>query len=537
MSFLKKIWEKIKKLGFFKILLILLLIGAAVVGYRIYKAAQAIKEMVQTSVYTQTSPERRDLEKILTGSGTLQPANSYSVMTLVEGEILECSFEEGDVVEKDSVLYRIDSSDLSGNLERARISLDQTKRNVSDVQNVIYIKAQTAGQLVSLNVSAGDYVMMNQQIGTVMDSSVMTVKLPFSSADAKGFFAGQDAQVIIDGSFESLSGKITQISGADIAGTGGMMTRNVTIEVKNPGALSSYIQASAVVAGASSTQAAYMSPKSTSALTAKTSGEVKTVNVKEGSYVKKDQTVVTLGGSDIEENIKRAKESLRSAELSMEATRDQLDNYTVLSPISGTIVDKSGKTGDKASAGNILCTIYDLSYLEMVLNIDELDIMKMQVGQPVKITADAIEGREFSGVVTKVSVAGTTMSGTTSYPVTIRIDEADGLLPGMNVDASIVAGSVKNALTVPNSAIVRGNVVLVSSDSPSAVNALDDMNAPEGYVYVSVKTGISDDDRVEILEGLQEGDTVSYIEQSAAGNSWMNMFGGMGSNGGNSGRP
>ncbi len=81
---------------------------------------------------------------------------------------------------------------------------------------------------------------------------------------------------------------------------------------------------------------------------------------------------------------------------------------------------------------------------------------------------------------------------------------------------------------MPNSAVGRGNVVLVSSDSPSAVNALPDMNAPEGFVYVSVKTGISDDDYVQITEGLQEGDTISYIEQSAAGNSWMNMFGGMG---------
>ena len=163
-----------------------------------------------------------------------------------------------------------------------------------------------------------------------------------------------------------------------------------------------------------------------------------------------------------------------------------------------------------------MCVIYDLSYLEMTLNVDELDILSIKEGQEVTITADAISDRTFTGVVTSVSAAGTTSGGTTTYPVTVRIDDTGDLLPGMNATAEIVIASAENTLSVPNAAIVRGNYVLITSDSPSAANADTSMNAPDGYVYVKVTTGVSDDDYIAVTSGLQEGDTVAYDSDAAA---------------------
>lgn len=84
-----------------------------------------------------------------------------------------------------------------------------------------------------------------------------------------------------------------------------------------------------------------------------------------------------------------------------------------------------------------------------------------------------MEGKTYTGVVTEVSVAGTTSGGITTYPVTVRIDETDGLLPGMNVDAEIVISSADDVLAIPSAAVSRGDMVLVTANSPSAVNALD----------------------------------------------------------------
>ena len=67
---------------------------------------------------------------------------------------------------------------------------------------------------------------------------------------------------------------------------------------------------------------------------------------------------------------------------------------------------------------------------------------------------------------------------------------------------------------MPNAAIERGDVVLVTTASPSAANAIADMPAPEGYVYVQVETGVSDENYTEITSGLQEGDIIGYVSMS-----------------------
>ena len=172
--------------------------------------------------------------------------------------------------------------------------------------------------------------------------------------------------------------------------------------------------------------------------------------------------------------------------------------------------------GDAVKSGDTLCVIYDLSYLEMVINVDELQIGALSVGQKVQLTADAVTDKTYVGTVTRVSMKGSSRGGTTTYPITIRIDDTDGLRPGMNANAEIVVAEANNALVVPNAAAIRGGYVLVSKKSPSAANAVEDMDAPEGYVYVKVETGVSDDSYTEIKSGLQEDDTVAYDTSSVS---------------------
>ena len=478
--------------------------------------------------YTEESVAKRTITNSLTGSGTLQPANSYTVTTLIEGEVLSANFEEGETVEADTVLYEIDSDDAAANIEKAQISLNQAQRSYESTAENQTVQANSSGTLYTLEVKKGDEVSQGQTIATIRNDSTMTLTVPFPAEDAATFYVGQAAQVTLDGSFETLSGTVETVSGSEVVGTGNTVTRKVTIAVQNPGGLSASQVAAASVNGLGSAGNGTFTYQSESTVTASASGTVTAVHASEGSTVSKGQTLITLGGDDLEDQLQNAADSLRNAELSMENTQKQLENYTITSPISGTIIDKEYKAGDTVESGKTLCTIYDLSYLEMTLSIDELDISTVEVGQAVQITADAVEGKTFTGTVTKVSVAGTTSGGITSYPVTVRIDEADELLPGMNVDAEIVLEEAADTLAIPSSAVTRGSgntsLVLVTQDSPSAANAVE-QEAPEGYTYVQVETGISDDSYVQILSGLQEGDTAAYVARSTESGSMM--MGGM----------
>ena len=466
--------------------------------------------------YAETTPIRQDVSNSLSGTGTLNPANTYTVKSLVDGKILTGGFEEGDKVEEGDVLYTIDSSDASTNLEKASIALQQAQRSYDKTVDLQYVRAEVDGTVSSLKVAKGDQVTSGQEVADIRDSSKMLLNLLFPAADAANFSVGQSADVMLDGTFETLKGTITAITGTDELSTGNLLVRTVTIRVNNAGGLTTAQAATASVNGVSSIASATFAYQAERTLTAQAGGTVSAINVQEGDAVSKGDILIELTGDDLTESIQSASESLRSAEISMQNQQDNMSNYTITSPISGTIIEKDAKQGDALTSGSTLCVIYDLSYLEMVINVDELQIGALSVGQKVQITADAVADKTYVGTVTRVSMKGSSSGGTTTYPITIRIDNTDGLRPGMNANAEIVVAEANNALVVPNAAVIRGGYVLVSKKSPSAANAVEDMDAPEGYVYVKVETGVSDDSYTEIKSGLQEDDTVAYDTSSVS---------------------
>ena len=507
-QFLKRNWKKITAV-----------VCVAAVAAAVLLPKNSKKAVQASTQYMETALERRDITNTFSGSGTISAANTYTVKSLVKGTVLTADFEVGDTIEKGTVLYTIDSSDVATSVEKAQLALEQAQRSYDDTADAQYIRSVIGGTVASIKVKAGDYVTAGQEIATVRDDSSLLLTLEFPAADASGFAVGQAAEVILNGTFETLSGTVQAVAGTDTISSGNLLVRTVTIAVKNNGSLTTAQAASATINGVSALASARFDYQHQQTVTATTSGTVAAVCVKEGTAIEANTAIVQLSGTELSRQVQSAADSLLNAQLSMSDTQKQMENYTITSPISGTLIQKNVKAGDTVgtdtTASETLCTIYDLSYLEMTLNVDELEILSIKEGQTVTITADAISDRTFTGVVTSVSAAGTTTGGTTTYPVTIRIDDTGDLLPGMNATAEIEVSSASNALAVPNGSVVRGNYVLVTKDSPSAANAVQDMTAPDGYVYVKITTGTSDDDYIEVASGLQEGDTIAYDADAA----------------------
>ena len=497
--FLKKNWKWIVPVA-----------CVAVVGI-LWLTKPQTKKPVSTEVhYIEMEPVTRDVETTLSGTGTLNPADKYTVKSLVKGKILTADFAEGDIVEQGTILFTVDSSDARTSVEKAQIALEQAQRNYQKVVDRQYVRAEVAGTISSLKVAKGDKVTSGQEVAVIRDDSTMLLTLEFPAADAANFSVGQPAEVVLDGTFETLVGTVKSVTGTDALSTGNLLTRSVTIAVRNAGGLTTAQAATARINGINSISGACFLYQAQSTLSTTSAGTVSAIHFKEGDTVEKDSILIELVGDELTESIQSASESVRNAEISLQNAQNTLNNYTITSPISGTIVEKSSKQGDSLESGASMCVIYDMSYLSMVINVDELQISSLSVGQSVKITADAVPDKTYTGTVTRVSLAGSTSGGTTTYPVTIHIDEIDGLRPGMNANAEIVIAESRNAKVVPNAAVVRGSYVLVTASSPSAANAAQDMVAPEGYVYVQVRTGVSDDDYTEIVSGLQDGDVIAY---------------------------
>ena len=509
--------------------LVLCVLAVAVIGGgTAFLSRTRAKAAKAETIYTTASVEKRSITNALTGSGTLQPADSYTVTTLVSGEVLSDTFEEGDIVEKDQLLYTIDSSDVS-------TTETQAQTNYTQALKAKYPTADISGTVSEVYVSNGDAVSAGTELCRISASNDLTIDFQFSYAKDGDFYVGQPAKIYLNGYAGYIDGTVAQIGSSSVANGTGMKMTTVRVKAANPGLVSGDCTASAVVGNYTSYGQTTVKVGTGSTITASASGKVSGLTLMPGDSVSSGQRICTITGDSVDNQLKNAKASLENAQ-------DRLDDYMVTSPITGTVVEKTVKAGDNVGTGsnsnNTLCIIYDLSYLQMTLNIDELDIDNVEVGQVVNITSDAKEGQTFTGVVTKVSVVGTTSGGTTTYPVTVRIDDTDGLRPGMNVDAEIVLSSADGVLAIPSLAVNRGDTVLVTSDSPSAANALE-QEAPEGYAYVQVTTGVSDDSYIEITSGLQEGDTVAYLRTASSGSDMMmsgmpggDMGGGMPGGGG-----
>ena len=211
-----------------------------------------------------------------------------------------------------------------------------------------------------------------------------------------------------DTTFEVLNGTIRSVSGADPSGDASLMTCTVTIAVPNTGSLTTAQAAVAQVNGVSSLNSAHFAYQREETVVAAASGTVSELCVREGSTVRQDDVLLRITGKDLDKQAQNAADNLRSAELRMSSAERNISHYTIDAPISGTIVDKKVKAGDKLSANDAamqnLCTIYDMSYLELKLNVDELKIRSLKVGQEVEITADAVPGETYKGTISSILV-------------------------------------------------------------------------------------------------------------------------------------
>lgn len=508
-----------KKRRWPKVVIAVLLVLAALFFFVIRPMLFAGKELLAGAYLTSTA-QMQEMTVSVSSTGTIQPIDSYNVSGMVTGEVLEAPFEVGDQVEKGDVLYRIDPGSAETALQQAQLSVQQAQLNYDSIVDGLNPKASGAGVVQKLHVKKGDLVSAGSPIADISDTSTMTLTVPFQSADAQRIAVGSSAQVTLAGTLETLTGTVESVANADLVGNGGALVRQVKIRVQNPGALTTSTTATAKVGSIACAGSGTFEANLTQTVVATGSGEVVSLNVSAGSRVSAGQVLATLGGSSAQTSLENASISLQNAQLSLQNAQDALDNYTITAPISGTVIEKNFKAGDTidnnslTAAGGTLAVLYDMSTLTFEMKIDEKDINKVQVGQEVTITADAVEGVTFSGVVDTVNINGTTVSGQTNYPVTVVINDPQDLKPGMNVSADIIVERAGTVLCVPVDAVNRG------SDKPTVQvaqeGALDENGNvvdPSKLETREVTLGRNDNDNIEITSGLSEGEIVVWVNE------------------------
>ncbi|WP_455580693.1 efflux RND transporter periplasmic adaptor subunit [Dysosmobacter sp.] len=461
------------------------------------------------STYQSQTAQRRDLTVSVAGTATLAPADAYHVTTLLSTTVLSAPFEEGDLVEKDALLYTMDSGDARESVSRAAISVQQAKLSCQQAQEAMEPTAPIAGTISEIYVHDGDSVSPGDKLARIITSPDLTIDFLFTYVSPDQFYTGQSATVFVNGLAGTVQGTVTSVSDSTSVTSNGKESCSVRVRIANPGVVSDSFTASAVIGSYSSYGNASINMPASSVAYASGSGTVTGLHKLVGSAVTKGEVLCTIDSESNRTQIENAKLNLQSAQLSASSAQSNLDDYTIKSPIAGTVIEKTFKAGDKADGvtSGDLAVIYDLSYLKMEMNVNELDIGKVAVGQTVEITSNALGGQSFTGVVDKVSINGTTTNGFTTYPVTIVVKDYGDLKPGMNVSAEILCQTVTGALSVPVDAVERGNTVTVPGEGAMAEDGSTVQDASR-LEQRAVVIGVSDGEYVQILDGLAEGETI-----------------------------
>jgi HlyD family secretion protein len=292
------------------------------------------------------------------------------------------------------------------------------------------------------------------------------------------------------------------------------------------------------------------------------SGIISSIYVSAGAAVSKGNNLFKLSSEDINNSIASQNINIQQDQAALSNAQTQAGYNNLLSPIDGTVAALNFNPGDAIQAGKTIATIIDLTQMQTVVAVDELDIDKVTVGQKATVTLDALAGKSFTGQVLKISSIGKTTNAVTTYDVTVSVDNATGVKTAMTTNVSISVQSKDNVIMLPIEAVQgsgSSRFVTVETTGSTSSTTKTQNNAAysgsgskgsrsgggattsissSGVTRKRVEVGISNQNYIEITSGVNEGDTVLVqIIKSTTGttNKASNTLGGAGGFGGGTG--
>jgi multidrug efflux pump subunit AcrA (membrane-fusion protein) len=192
-------------------------------------------------------------------------------------------------------------------------------------------------------------------------------------------------------------------------------------------------------------------------------------------------------------------DDLAAAQARLQAAQSTVDSQYLTSPFAGTITEVNIKPGDQVSIGSPAFRLDNLERLLVDVQVSEVDINSVKQGQLVSLSFDAIQDKQYAGVVSQVAPVGNAVQGVVNFNVTVELTDADeNVKPGMTAAVNIIVDQINDKMLVPNRAV---RVV----DGKQVVYILDNGLLKQ----IEVVLGSSSDSQSEVLSGdLQVGDQI-----------------------------
>ncbi|MCX6790943.1 MAG: efflux RND transporter periplasmic adaptor subunit [Candidatus Gribaldobacteria bacterium] len=578
----KKIFIGIKKRKKTAILILI------VVGVGAYFGIRALTGGGTQTKYVLSTVERGTLITTVSGSGQTSASNQVDIKFKVSGEILNVAIKSGQTVKAGALLAQVDSTDAQKtvrdaqvSLESAQLSLEKLKNPATDLEIMqsenslaqakeAAIKADSdlqatyddgfnavtnafldlPGVMTGLNdiLFTGSFDKSQSNLDYYADRAKVYDEKATQFRDV-AYSDYQKARTSFDQNFSDYK-SVTRFSSTSsveaLVDQTYATARNMAEAVKSANNLIQFYvdklnEHSVVYQSLATTQMS-----SLNGYTSKATSHLSSLFSIQQSLKSSENALLNAQRSVAEKTISLAELKagadaldLRTQELAvgqkqnaLQDTKDKLADYYLRAPFDATVASVEAIKGDTAVSGGVVATLITSKRMaEIALN--EVDITKVNIGQKVNITFDAIEGLNITGEVTEMDSLGAVSQGVVTYNVKIIFDtQDDRIKPGMSLSCEIITNAKQDVVLVANSAIKTTTDQQQYVEMPTGNYSTSSANQTSGVVLQSlpkqqiIKTGLANDTMTEVTEGLNAGDLIiSKTIQSSISNSSSQLTG------------
>lgn len=493
------------------IIVVITVIAAGFFGYRMYNQNQADKAMLED---LQTADvELGTLTASIGATGKVRSNQSALLTWQTSGTVEGVAVQSGDTVSKDDLLAALTKTSLAQNVILAEADLVSAQQSLDDLLNSNIQQAQALQNVENSQQSLED--LLNPEL-----------------AQAKALQAIADAEQSVDYYERQVRNLTSTASQADIDAADAQVViakdaldkaeenyapyadkpednlTRATLLSKLAAAQQNYDSAvryyNALTSTGSETDIAVAEANLATMNAQLIEAQREYERIKDGANPA-DVALLEAQLADAEREYERLKDGadpddIAVIESRIAAAQATINTSRIKAPFEGTLSMVEVKPGDQVNPGGLAFRIDDFSRLLVDVEVSEIDINQVKIGQQVTLTFDAIIATEYHGEVIEVSIVGDEQQGVVSFLVTVELLEADaGVKPGMTAAVNIVISELEQVLLVPN----RSVRVLEGERVVYILTGLNEIKS------ITVELGASSDLYSEVIGGdLKVGDTI-----------------------------
>ena len=475
-------------------------------GYKLISHQKNDTQQVTTNNEIEYAVQKGQIYNSVSGSGSIKPSDKRILKSEINGRVENVLVKEGDVVQKDQMLISLksDTSNDNNEVDSIKEKLDDNRSQLNELYNnqgKLNVYADISGVIKNLNIKSGDSLVENQSVGLIEETEYSYAQSYFYKDDVEKIKVGDKAYIFFSKFLTEYEGEIVSINHTPVQFGGGAFGYEVTAKVKNPGGFSegdvTLISIKNNNEEINSANSGKILKNREENIQTNIAGKVKDINIKNGQYVNKGDLLFTIESDDINKKINKLEKEIKQYN---EKLNKIYKGHNVYSPIEGTILNVEVSNDDVVDRSTTLITIANLDGMEVVLNIDELDILDLSIGQEAILQCDVFENEIFTGKISNISLEGNSQNGVTTYSVKVSIDDRKNLMSGMNVEVDIIVENKQDILTIPIESLNK------TMDGYTVKVKDKDGNITE----TKIEIGSIDKYSVEVTSGLSEGDVIVF---------------------------